>query len=99
MRPKVKADAPPMTDKVAVVLLGGWMAEPPGGASPGFGQGFMELAQLSDEGIVALWLMHETYLRRNAQRLGIEPVWDGGDERAVFFGEHLAYELAQRRQG
>lgn len=99
MRPKVKADAPPMTDKVAVVLLGGWMCEPPGGASPGFGDGFMQLAQLTEPELVALFRAHERYLRSNAERLGIQPTWDGGGAEPVFFAEALERELAQRRQG
>ena len=96
MRPRVKDDAPPMTDTIGAILLGGWCAEPPGGASHGFGGGFLELAMFSQAEFVAFWRLHETYLRQNAQRLAIEPEWDGGAAGLVFFGEYLAFELAQR---
>ncbi|MBA3638417.1 MAG: hypothetical protein M3541_19505 [Acidobacteriota bacterium] len=92
----MKADAPPMTDRVAAILLGGWLAEPPGGSAHGFGEGLYELASMNDEQIVAFWRLHERYLRAHAGRLGIEPTWDAGGAALVFFGESLAYELASR---
>lgn len=96
MKPRMKADAPPMTDRVACVLLGGWMCEPPGGASPGFSDGFMALAQLREPELVALFRAHESYLRSIAERLGISPQWDVADATPVFFAEALEHELASR---
>lgn len=96
MKPRAKADAAPMTDTVAAILLGGWSAEPPDGGEHGFADGLLDLAFMDEQQIAELWRTHDRYLRKNAERLAIEPRFDGGAAGPVFFGEYLGRHLAQR---
>ena len=97
MQPRQPNRPNPRPD-VAAILLGG-PGQPPldGGQHHGFGGGFLEL--FDDAGTAHLWQTHETYLRGEAARLGIQPEWGTDDGRLLFYAEYVQHTLQTEGKG
>ncbi len=76
---------PVLSAGVVGVLLAGWEKSNLAGDDQLF-----DLFMRRDTGVVALWRQHESFLRGEARRLGIEPDFEMPDSRVLFFGEFLS---------
>jgi hypothetical protein len=87
---------PPLSAAVALVLLGGPHAAFPADLDGADEAGKLQRAPDGLARIAALWRQHEVWLRAEAARRDIEPMF--GEARALeFFGQHLARRLETRR--
>ena len=89
MRPRQPAAAPLEPDVVAI-LLGGWLAEPPGGRErqAGFTPGTLDVFSGNLPRVAELWHQHEAFLRAEARRVGVAPEFILPGGAVGFFGEY-----------
>lgn len=105
IRRRASVPAVGLSPNVVATLLAGWGACGPDGwpddRVPGYDldgidtdDALFELMQGRDRAVIDLWQRHESYLRGEAARLGIKPMWPIAGRRRGFFGEHCLYERA-----
>ncbi len=81
-----RQDVPVLSSSVVATVLGGWGTT----SSLADDDGLFDLYMQRATGIVQLWRQHESFLRGEAERLGIEPDFEMPDSRVLFFGEFLS---------
>ncbi len=84
---------PVLSAGVVGVLLAGWEKSNLAGDDQLF-----DLFMRRDTGVVALWRQHESFLRGEARRLGIEPDFEMPSGQALFFAEFATLPLAEQME-
>ena len=83
-----------LSSSVVATVLGGWGTT----SSLADDDGLFDLFMRRDTGVAELWRQHESFLRGEAERLGIMPDFEMPDGRVLFFGEFVSRPQAEQSE-